>query len=105
MSEATLAHIFDNGGYFVLLIWIWYIVYVLGKMFIKQHMEYEAERTRSFVKLTDKTIENTTKIVNSLNMQEKNNDNIHHTIIQKIDDTHNDVKIIKKEIENKDFKK
>jgi len=66
MSEAIWTHIFDNGGYFVLLVWIWYMAYVLWKLFINQHMKYEEIRTNSFVKLTDKTIENTTKIVNSL---------------------------------------
>jgi len=61
-------------------------------------MKYEEIRTNSFVKLTDKTIENTTKIVNSLEINRTTSDNAHNTIIKKIDDTHNDVKIIKNKI-------
>lgn len=98
MSDAIFMKAMDNGWYFVLLIWMWYILYMLWKIFISEHMKYEEQRTTSFVELTNKTIENTTKIVDSLNTHRETNTNAHNTIISKLDETHNDVKIIKEKM-------
>jgi len=98
MSETLITRIFENWWYFVLLIALWYVLYVLWKLFITEHLKYEEQRTNSFVELTNRTIENTTRIVDSLNTHKQHNEETHNIIIKKINDTHNDVKIIKDKI-------
>ncbi len=109
MSDTIFLKAMDNGGYFILIIWIWYILYLLWKMFINWYLKLEAdknnmqlkietEKAESFTNSMKSIVEYTKEIVNTLNTQYLNSDNTHKIIIKKIDDTHNDVKYIKDNI-------
>ncbi len=110
MSDTIFLKVMDNGGYFALIIWIWFIFYKLWKIFITWYLQLEAERNKtqlelekqksewlvnSLASISEQNINNTKEIVSWLNTHIVNNKNEHSSIIKKLDETHTDVKFIK----------
>ena len=115
MSDTVFLKVMDNGGYFALIIWIWFILYKLWKIFINWYLELEKEKNKTQLELdkqkseglvtalaniSTQNINNTKQIVSWLNTHIINDKDEHKNIIWIITDTNNKVLVIHKDVQD-----